>query len=97
MSDPPPLSSRGTRGYWVSFMDGLQRVILFTTDHGTQKRVLRGNKTQRTNYEVTLSLTAVGISLVNDIRGREVAYIGIPQYVYRSFNLSPLCVNDTMF
>ncbi len=64
-------------GYWVSFLDGLQRVILFTTSHEVWSHVMGGQKTERASTEVTLSLSEVGLSLVNDERGVEVAYIGI--------------------
>lgn len=36
-----------------------------------------GQKTGRANAEVTLTLREVGLSLVNDERGLEIAYIGI--------------------
>ena len=38
-----------------------------------------GNKTEQPSIDVTLSLIAVGLSLVNDVKGIEIAYIGIPQ------------------
>ncbi|XP_064396100.1 intermembrane lipid transfer protein VPS13C-like isoform X3 [Halichondria panicea] len=71
--------SRGkTVGYWVSFLDGLQRVILFTTSHEVWSHVMGGQKTERASTELfSLSLREVGLSLVNDERGLEVAYIGI--------------------
>ena len=81
LNTTPPPPSRSKKGYWLSFMDGLQRVVLFTTDQDTNTRVLKGNKTEQPKLELALSLIAVGISLVDDIRGQEVAYIGIPQWV----------------
>ena len=63
-------------------MDGLQRVVLFTTIEAIQKNILEGNRTERAHLEVTLSLSAVGISLVNDRQRLEVAYIGLPPYVF---------------
>ena len=68
-------------GYWISFQDGLQRVVLFTTSHRICSHVLEGNKMEQNYIELSLSLQAVGLSLVNDIKGLEIAYIGIPQYV----------------
>ena len=38
-----------------------------------------GNRTEQPSVDVTLSLIAVGLSLVNDVKGTEIAYIGIPQ------------------
>lgn len=73
--------------HWVSFRDGLQRVILITADkqlHKHVKHVLEGTKTERAHLDVSLSLNTVGISLVNDELGQEVAYIALPPYVYSS-------------
>ena len=67
------------RGYWVSFRDGLQRVLLFTTNEVLIQHVSEGNHLERVKMDLTLSLQSVGVSLVNDILGREVAYIGIFQ------------------
>ncbi len=61
----------------MSFLDGLQRVVLFTTSHTVWCHVMGGQKSERANLEVILSLSEVGLSLVNDERGIEVAYIGI--------------------
>ena len=60
-------------------MDGLQRVLLFTTNRDVQKLILKGNKTERPRFELTLSLVTVGVSLINDITGEEIGYIGMPQ------------------
>ena len=67
--------------YWISFMDGLQRVLLFTGSAELRKRVDRGREREPSHTELCLSLIGTGLSLVDDIRGQEVAYIGIPQYV----------------
>lgn len=69
---------RGTVGYWISFQDGLQRTVLFTASKEINDRVLRGSKTEKPSVDVTLSLIAMGVSLVNDVKGLEIAYIGIP-------------------
>ena len=53
-------------------------MILFTTSHDVWQYVMGGQRTERANTEVTLSLNAVGLSLVNDEKGLEVAYVGIP-------------------
>ena len=63
----------------MSFQDGLQRTVLFTTSKDVVDRVLMGNKTEQPSIDFTLSLIAVGLSLVNDVKGIEIAYIGIPQ------------------
>jgi len=66
-------------GYWVCFRDGLQRVLFFTVDPFQCDRILQGTNMQRVNMDLTLSLESVGVSLVNDTRGLEVAFIGIFQ------------------
>ena len=63
----------------MSFQDGLQRTILFTTNKDVSNHVLMGNRTEQPSVDITLSLIAVGLSLVNDVKGTEIAYIGIPQ------------------
>lgn len=61
-------------------MDGLQRVVLFTTSVDLRKRVVKGSEKELPHTELSLSLIGTGLSLVDDVRGQEVAYIGIPQY-----------------
>ena len=75
------MCTRGKKVYWVSFVDGLQRVVLFTGSAGLKKRVESGSAKEHPHTEVSLSLIGSGLSLVDDVRGQEVAYIGIPQYV----------------
>ena len=64
-------------GYWVSFLDGLQRVIMFTPDAYVYKIAQRPSLIERTNISVTADLLAIGLSLVNDIDSKEVAYLGL--------------------
>ena len=68
----------------MSFVDGLQRVILFSCSNSVKERALASNRDEDPAHsELTLSLIGTGLSLVDDIRGQEVAYIGIPQLVYK--------------
>lgn len=64
-------------GYWVSFLDGLQRVIIFTPDAYVYKISQRPSLVERSNASVTANLLAIGLSLVDDIDSREVAYLGL--------------------
>jgi len=64
-------------GYWVSFLDGLQRVILFTPDSYVYNISQRPSLVERVNTRLTASLLAVGLSLVDDNESREVAYLGL--------------------
>ena len=82
------VNHRGRKVYWISFMDGLQRVLLLTASQDLQKRVGAGGAKESPHTELTLSLIGTGLSLVDDLRGQEVAFIGIPQYVlHRSFHM----------
>ena len=62
----------------MSFTDNLQRVLLFTDDKTVVDRASSINGSDTSSVEVTLTLKAVGLSLVNDRKGKEIAYIGLP-------------------
>ena len=64
-------------GHWVSFTDELQRVLLFTLDKTVVDTALGTLSVPSLN--ATLSIVAIGLSLVNSKKGLEVAYIGLPQ------------------
>ena len=63
-------------GYWACFMDGPQRVVVFSADQGINSHVFGGHS-ERPQLDVTMSLNAVVVSLVNDDFGREIATIGL--------------------
>ncbi|XP_062937463.1 intermembrane lipid transfer protein VPS13A isoform X3 [Cynocephalus volans] len=63
--------------YLVSFLEGLQRIILFTEDLRVFKATYENEKAELAEQEITLALQDVGISLVNNYTKQEVAYIGI--------------------
>ena len=65
------------KGRWVSFMDSIQRVLLFTLHKDEVRRALEGQSVERPHLEFTLSLRFTGLSLVDDLKGQEVAYIGL--------------------
>ena len=68
--------------YWVSFLDGLQRVLLFTEKMSvvaaTQeiKNFVKNEKLQL-EQEINLEVQDFGLSLVNDDKQTEVAFLGI--------------------
>ena len=72
-------SGSGHGGYWVSFPDYLQRVVLFTED----KDVMRYSKNMedigQPLLDFKLSLKSIGVSLVNNVKKKEIAYVGITQ------------------
>ncbi len=68
-----------TRGHWISFLDGLQRVLVFTHDNGIVDRLRAVDQVARNKVELSLAMRSIGISLVDNGRKREVAYIGVTQ------------------
>ena len=71
-----------SRAYWKSFINGIQRVLLFTPFLETVDRIKAVGSYSRPQVEVLLGLSAVGLSLVDNSKKRELAYIAITQYVY---------------
>ncbi|EPY81741.1 hypothetical protein CB1_000715056 [Camelus ferus] len=63
--------------HWVSFLDGRQRVLLFTDDVALVSRALQAEEAEQARHEVTLSLHSLGLSLVNNEDKQEVSYVGI--------------------
>lgn len=63
--------------YMVSFLEGLQRIVLFTEDEHVFSVTYDNEKAELAEQEVTISLSNVGISLVNNYSKQEVCYIGI--------------------
>lgn len=51
--------------YWMSFLDGHQRVLLFTRDERVASAVRQMNQAEQTNYSVVLSLDSMIVSVVN--------------------------------
>ena len=67
------------RGYWKSFVDGLQRVLIFTPEVGVIDRIKAANSYSVPLFEASLAIKNVGVSLVDNIRKRELAYVAITQ------------------
>ena len=70
------------RGYWKSFVDGLQRVLIFTPDEGVIDRIKAENSYSFPLFEASLAIRNIGISLVDNYKKRELAYIAITQWVF---------------
>ena len=68
------------RGYWKSFVDGLQRVLIFTPDEGVIDRIKAENSYSFPLFEASLAIRNIGISLVDNYKKRELAYIAITQW-----------------
>ena len=69
----------GTRGFWRSFIDGIQRVVVFTPNEGVIDQIKAENSYSQPLFEVSLSLQTVGLSLVDNQKKRELAYIALSQ------------------
>ncbi|KAM5242082.1 intermembrane lipid transfer protein VPS13C isoform 2-T2 [Hipposideros larvatus] len=63
--------------HWVSFLDGRQRVLLFTDDVALVSKALQAEEMEQADHEITFSLHSLGLSLVNNEKKQEVSYIGI--------------------
>ncbi|KAM4708321.1 intermembrane lipid transfer protein VPS13A [Discoglossus pictus] len=63
--------------YFVSFLEGLQRIVLFTEDEDVFRVTYDSEKAELAEQEFCISLSNVGISLVNNYTKQEVSYIGI--------------------
>ena len=53
------------RAHWKKFINGLQRTLIFTPDVGVIDQIQAGNSYSVPQLEVSLSLRAVGLSLVD--------------------------------
>ena len=71
--------SSGTGGYWISFLDHLQRVVMFTQDRDMVECAKAGEETGLPILDFSASLKSIGVSLVNNSKKKEIAYIGITQ------------------
>ncbi|XP_074183747.1 intermembrane lipid transfer protein VPS13C [Rhinolophus sinicus] len=63
--------------HWVSFLDGRQRVLLFTDDVALVSKALQAEEMEQADHEITFSLHSLGLSLVNNEKKQEISYIGI--------------------
>ncbi|XP_026157018.1 vacuolar protein sorting-associated protein 13C isoform X2 [Mastacembelus armatus] len=63
--------------HWVSFLDGRQRVLLFTEDVSVVTKARQAEELEQFQQEVKVSLQNLGLSLINNSSRQEIAYIGI--------------------
>nr|XP_060611950.1 intermembrane lipid transfer protein VPS13C [Anolis sagrei ordinatus] len=66
-----------TQIHWVSFLDGRQRVLLFTEDVALVSKARQAEELEQPEQEVSLALHSLGLSLVNNQNKQEISYIGI--------------------
>lgn len=77
---------QGVKLYWVSFLDGIQRVLLFTPEAAVARDAQSAGELEVPSMAVSISIHGLGLSLVNSLRQQELVYIGIARFV----NLFPL-------
>lgn len=66
-----------TQIHWISFLDGRQRVLLFTEDVGVVTKAQQAEELEQFQQEVKVSLQNLGLSLINNASRQEIAYIGV--------------------
>lgn len=66
--------------HWVSFLDGRQRVLLFTDDVALVSKARQAEELEQPDQEINLSIHSLGLSLVNNENKKEISYIGITRY-----------------
>ncbi|KAL4216396.1 Vacuolar protein [Mactra antiquata] len=66
-----------TKVYWVSFLNGMQRVLLFTHDLALATIAQEAGELERIEQEINVNIHGMGLSLVNNFKQHEVAYLGI--------------------
>ncbi|XP_031336343.1 vacuolar protein sorting-associated protein 13 isoform X2 [Photinus pyralis] len=69
--------SDNTQVYWVSFLDGLQRVLLFTLDKSVAENVQCAKQFEAIQQEINVLIHGLGLSLVNNVTRQEILYAGI--------------------
>lgn len=72
---------QGVKVYWVSFLDGIQRVLLFTPDPAVARDAQSAGELEVPTMAVSISIHGLGLSLVNSLRQQELVYIGIARLV----------------
>ncbi|KAJ9578224.1 hypothetical protein L9F63_005554, partial [Diploptera punctata] len=63
--------------WWVSFLNGMQRVLLFTPEMSIARDAQSAGEFEPISQEITVSIHGLGLSLVNNLQHLELLYIGI--------------------
>lgn len=63
--------------YWVSFLDGMQRILLFTEDKSVAENAQSAKLFEIIQQEITVSIHGVGLSLINNHTRQDIMYVGI--------------------
>ena len=71
----PPVGKRS--GYWVSMMDGFQRILLFTPQYSVVKNCEKANRLNFDALEVNFALKSVTVTLIDNNTNREILLLSI--------------------
>ncbi|XP_061103082.1 intermembrane lipid transfer protein VPS13C isoform X2 [Conger conger] len=93
--------------HWVSFLDGRQRVLLFTEDVAVVTKARQAEEMEQFKQEINVSLQNLGVSLINNDLKQEIAYVGItssgvvwemrPKNRWKSFNQKNINLLETAY
>lgn len=75
---------------WVSFLDGLQRVVLVTGDALLAAGAHTLGEAEPLRTELVLAMHGLGLSLVNDTEALEIVYVSISKLVQHTARKTPL-------
>ncbi|XP_017078120.1 vacuolar protein sorting-associated protein 13 [Drosophila eugracilis] len=67
----------GQKATWVSFLDGLQRVLLFTDNDSIASRTETTSSLQSITQSIDLRIHGIGLSVINNETGLDILYLGI--------------------
>ncbi|KAI6653360.1 Vacuolar protein sorting-associated protein 13C [Oopsacas minuta] len=66
---------RGAELLWISFLDGLQRILLITNNSVIARHAKQVQKREKINFSFAMLVEEIGISLIDAITRTEIAYI----------------------
>ncbi|XP_075064457.1 intermembrane lipid transfer protein VPS13C isoform X2 [Mixophyes fleayi] len=69
--------NQDTQIHWVSFLDGRQRILLFTEDVALVTKARQAEEMEQPDQEINVSIHSLGLSLINNVNKQEISYIGI--------------------
>lgn len=71
----PPSGKRS--GYWISMMDGFQRILMFTPQYSVVKNCEKANRLNFDALEVNFTLKSVLVTFIDNNTNREVLLLSI--------------------
>lgn len=68
---------QNNKNYWISFLDGMQRILLITSNASIIKQIEAVADFVQVQQEIIISLEGLGFSLVNNVSKQELLYVSI--------------------